>query len=60
MVDDTGCVVFWNEAAARMFGYSADEALGQDLAAIAVPPRFHAFHHDNFASFLKAREKMRL
>lgn len=40
MLDDAGCIVFWNEAARRMFGYSAQEALGQDAHSLVVPARY--------------------
>ena len=31
MMDEKGCINFWNPAAERMFGYSPDEALGKDM-----------------------------
>ena len=39
-MDHTGCVSLWNRAAERIFGYSAAEALGQDLHRLIVPQRF--------------------
>lgn len=33
-----GVVVFWNDAARAMFGYAAEEALGQPLASLIEPP----------------------
>jgi PAS domain S-box-containing protein len=41
--DREGMVRLWNGAAETMFGYSADEALGQSLDLI-VPERFRARH----------------
>jgi PAS domain S-box-containing protein len=41
--DQQGVVRLWNRAAETMFGYSADEALGQSLDLI-VPERFRARH----------------
>lgn len=32
-----GVIQYWNRAAERMLGYSADEALGRDVAALVVP-----------------------
>jgi len=40
MVDDAGKIVFWNEAAAQMFGWSREEALGQPVHTLVVPARF--------------------
>jgi PAS domain S-box-containing protein len=46
MMDDTGTVALWNEAAQRIFGYSAQEAQGKKLSALIVPERDRAdFEH---------------
>ena len=37
LLDDAGCVQFWNRAAGRIFGYTAAEMLGQP-AAVLFPP----------------------
>lgn len=44
----TGGISFWNTAAEQMFGYSFDEAEGQDIALI-IPPRFREHHHHGLA-----------
>ncbi len=44
MIDAAGAVSFWNPAAERLFGYSAEEAMGMDLHKIIVPRR----HYDDF------------
>lgn len=41
--DRRGRVTAWNEAAATMFGYTADEMLGQSYIML-VPPRFRPGH----------------
>lgn len=41
--DDHGEIVSWNPAAARIFGYTEEEALGQSLTLI-IPERFHEQH----------------
>jgi PAS domain S-box-containing protein len=45
--DREGMVRLWNGAAETMFGYSADEALGQSLDLI-VPERFRARHWEGY------------
>lgn len=53
--DQTGLVVSWNSAAARMFGYDADELLGQPLWVI-VPERFRAAHTEGLARVVETGE----
>ena len=38
-----GKIIFWNPAAQRIFGFTADEAVGQSLDLI-IPERFRARH----------------
>ncbi|AMO22562.1 PAS domain S-box protein [Ramlibacter solisilvae] len=45
--DPAGNIVRWNEAAGRLFGYSAAEALGQNLDLI-IPERLRAAHWTGF------------
>jgi PAS domain S-box-containing protein len=45
--DDTGTIMRWNHAAAALFGYSAAEALGQNLDLI-VPEHLRAAHWRGF------------
>jgi diguanylate cyclase (GGDEF)-like protein/PAS domain S-box-containing protein len=37
-VDPAGRITTWNDAAATMFGYSADEATGREVAELLSPP----------------------
>ncbi len=41
MTDDFGRIVFWNDAATRMFGYRAEEVLGQEVFKLIVPKKYH-------------------
>lgn len=41
MIDNLGKISFWNEAAETIFGYSQNEALGQNLHTLIAPERFH-------------------
>jgi PAS domain S-box-containing protein len=38
-VSVSGLIVSWNKAAARMFGYSSDEAFGRHVSTLAPPDR---------------------
>ena len=40
----TGSIALWNPAAARLFGWTADEIEGKPLDVI-IPPRYRARHH---------------
>jgi PAS domain S-box-containing protein len=57
MADASGCVVEFNPAAERTFGYSRDEALGRTLAELIVPPSLCELHSKAFARFVETREK---
>ena len=49
----TGRVVLWNAAASRIFGYSADEAVGMPIATL-VPEALKASHLAGLARFRDA------
>ncbi|MEA2228400.1 MAG: hypothetical protein QOF04_2030, partial [Solirubrobacteraceae bacterium] len=43
-IDATGRVVQWNAAAESLFGHTREEALGQALATLVIPPDLQAAH----------------
>jgi PAS domain S-box-containing protein len=49
-VDPDGRITDWNPAAARMFGWTREEALGQHYIGLLVPQRFHAQQEAAFAA----------
>ncbi len=51
MIDAEGRTTFWNPAAQRMFGYTADEILGHDLHAAIAPERYLAAYSMAFPKF---------
>ena len=53
--DAEGRIGFWNAAAARIFGYSEAEALGESLDLI-VPERLQARHWQGYDEVMKGRE----
>ncbi len=45
--DRDGIIEFWNQGAARLFGYSSDEAIGRSLDLI-IPARLRQRHWDGY------------
>jgi PAS domain S-box-containing protein len=41
LIDAQGKISYWNPAAQRIFGYTDEEAGGQDVFKLLVPKRFH-------------------
>jgi PAS domain S-box-containing protein len=56
MADADGRVVEFNPAAERTFGYSREEALGQTLAELIVPPKLRESHSRAFSRFVETGE----
>jgi diguanylate cyclase (GGDEF)-like protein/PAS domain S-box-containing protein len=54
--DGAGHVREWNHAAERIFGYTAEEAVGKKIQEFIVPPRFAEEAAAWLASFLVARK----
>ncbi|GEM_PF-2563821 len=49
---DTGCIVLWNHTAEEMFGYSAQEAIGQPVTRL-MPEDMKARHDAGLAAYRK-------
>ena len=52
-VDPDRRITSWNAAAERLFGWSAQEALGRTLVETIVPPELSAAHTAGFDRFLR-------
>ena len=50
-MDRDGRVSYWNPAAARIFGFSEAEAMGQNLHRLITPQRFQNAFHAQFGKF---------
>jgi PAS domain S-box-containing protein len=48
-IDADGTVVDWNEEATRTFGWTAEEAIGRELASLIIPEAFRAAHRNALA-----------
>jgi two-component system, sensor histidine kinase and response regulator len=53
MIDPNGFISYWNPAAERILGYESTEAIGRNLHALIVPPRYCKAHHAAFPVFQK-------
>lgn len=51
MIDPNGCIIFWNQAAAKLFGYSAAEVLGRELHKTIAPERYLKNYQEAFSGF---------
>jgi len=51
MLDNEGNIFYWNEAAEKMFGYSSQEAMGNELQVILIPQRHHEVYRKGFSRF---------
>ncbi|MFQ6606876.1 MAG: PAS domain S-box protein, partial [Fidelibacterota bacterium] len=52
-LDERGCISVWNRAATRLFGYTRQEALGQNLHDLIVPSRYRKKAHRGIRHFWK-------
>ena len=55
-IDTGGQVTDWNHAATAVFGWSRDEALGQQLENLIIPPSEAAAHRAGITRFLSTGE----
>lgn len=53
-MDANGRTTGWNREAERLFGWSREEALGRDVAGMAIPERFRAAHRAALTRFLQS------
>lgn len=56
--DSNGNIIFWNKAAEKMFGYSAEEIINKPLTTI-MPERYHRLHRKGLERITK-QEKSRI
>jgi PAS domain S-box-containing protein len=52
-IDDKDCIIFWNQAAEKIFGYGSDEVLGQELHPLVTPERYWPAYREGFNQFKK-------
>lgn len=54
-IDILGRIIFWNNGAQKMFGYSENEVMGKDLTML-MPDRYREFHQEVIARFPSKRD----
>ncbi len=54
MMDDQGRITFWNNAAEKIFGYTSEEAMYQDLHELIAPERHLEAFRKNFPEFQRS------
>jgi len=54
IADGEGKIVFWNEAAEEIYGYSSKESLGKPLTAFLISFPFHGAFKKDFTEFKKS------
>jgi len=50
-MDHAGLVVDWNPAAERTFGFMSADAIGKEMAALIIPPKFREQHRRGLAHY---------
>lgn len=56
VIDDLGKVVDWNPEATKLFGWSSEEAIGQELSEMIIPVEFREAHRRGMHRFLTTGE----
>lgn len=55
-IDDKGCITYWNPAAARTFGYTAEEVMGKDVHDLLTPPKYIKAAKEGLRRYLSTGE----
>ncbi len=54
-IDGDSIIHEFSPSAEQLFGYSRDEAIGQHVADIVIPPNMHSAHNEGMGRFHKSR-----
>lgn len=57
VIDQDGYVIEYNGAASKIFGYSVEEAMGQQMETLLIPPRYFNAHRAGMKRFIDTRHK---
>ncbi|WP_373050228.1 bifunctional diguanylate cyclase/phosphodiesterase [Thalassovita aquimarina] len=56
VIDDEGRITLWNPAAEKVFGYPAEEAIGQNIHLWLAPDEYHETYKKNWPKFRESGE----
>jgi PAS domain S-box-containing protein len=56
VMDSDGLIRDWNPSATDVFGLTWDEAVGQELAELIIPPAYRGAHRAAFRRYLETRQ----
>jgi PAS domain S-box-containing protein len=54
VIDNHGNVIFWNNSAEKIFGYTEEEIAGKNFHDLIVPGKYHEAHRMGFSKFKKS------
>jgi PAS domain S-box-containing protein len=57
-LDRDGVIMSWNAAAERLFGWSAEEAIGQTMRRLIVPPEFGDRHDERRNALIESESPL--
>lgn len=51
MIDNSGSISYWNDAATRILGFTMNEIIGRDIHEMLAPPRYQHARREGFKNF---------
>jgi len=54
LINEKGEVIFWNDAAEKIFLFTREQAIGKDLHQLIAPKRYHQKQETAFKSFIES------
>jgi PAS domain S-box-containing protein len=56
-INGEGHIIDWNRGSEQIFGWTAAEAVGKELAELIIPPRYREAHRRGIARYLETGEQ---